>query len=559
MKHKTQNWHRGIHAIHFAFLNGLIVTTLIGSFVVTILSPAMIKHADAAVSSFSSSSFWNSTVPTYTGLHPNSAALVSDVTRQVNQFGTSVIKDVGSSPIYVAEPGAPIVSVIPWDCGNGIPPGLAGQWQSVPIPFFAVPSAGANPTMVVYQPSNATVWEFGHMRNISGQWQACTGGRTSTTSDGVFPSPYGISSSGLAALGGQIGIDEFRLGEINHAIGLNLPQSNSVVWPATQSAGTVAGTPAMGMRFRLDPSVNIGSLGLSTAGQMIARAAQTYGFVVWNSGSSVGVTAENPVSLTSRGLENPYNAVMSGNPLSGFPWDKLQALPTDYGQSVDAPAVTRFTTSQASVNPDDRVTLTWQANNVNRCTIPGIADNLPASGSTLTPALKTSIVYVIRCGGPAGTASSQVTVTVSRITTNDPVPDLAPGVIIDQPYSGYANILPELMSGESAEMVYKVVYYEKESYLFETAKPPFALNTSRMDNGTYDINARIYYRDGRINEKTAQISVNNSPEILFATTQSSLIKAPASIPRLWGIAGLLVIMTVMALGSWWGYHKAHLV
>jgi len=533
--------------------------TLLATFSFSAFSPALVKHADAAVSSFSSSSFWNTQVPTFTGLHPDSSALVADIVRQVNQYGSSVIKDTGASPVYIAEPGATTTTVVPYDCGSGIPAGLAAQWLSVPIPFFAVPSGGANPMMVVFQPSSGGVWEFGHMRNISGQWQACTGGRTSSVSDGVFSSPFGISTSGLSALSGQIGMDELKAGEINHAIGLNLPQSGGLVWPATQPGAGIFGTPSMGLRLRLDPSVSVSSLGLSSAGQAIARAAQTYGFVVWNSAGTVGVTAENPISLTTRGLSNPYTSILSGNPLSNFPWDKLQALPADYGQLADAPAITQFSASQTTVGLNGKVTLTWQASSVNRCTIPSLADNLPASGSTMTLPLKTSTVFVLRCGGPAGTASSQVSVTVTTTVVNDEAPTLTPAIIIDQPYSGYANILPDLMSAEAAEQVYKVVYYEQENYLFETAKPPFALNTSRLDNGKHTIKARIYYRDGRTEEKQAGITINNSPETLFATTQSSLIKAPVSIPPLWGAIGLFLVLSVMVAGSWWGYHKAHLV
>ena len=554
----TPYWHRAVHAVHFGFLSGLVASVFIAVVFATVMSPFWVSQANAAVSNFAAGSFWNTAVPSYTALHPDSAALVQDIVRQANSYGTSFIKDNGASPIYVADPGAATVSVVPWDCGSGILPNLASQWQAVPIPFFAVPSGGANAQMIVYQPSTATTWEFGHMRNVSGQWQACTGGRISTTSDGVFPSPYGVSSSGLAALAGQMSIAELKAEDINHAIGLSLPQTNGSTWPATQSAGAVAGTAPMGLRLRLDPTVNVASLGLNSAGTAIARAAQTYGFVVWNGGGTVAVTGENSVSVTTRGLADPYAAIGASSALVGFPWDKLQALPTEYGQSADTPAITQFSVSKTSVAADSSVTLTWQASSVNHCIIPGLSDNLAASGSIQTPRLRVSTIFTLRCGGPSGTASSQVSVSVARVGTNDPLPVLAPAIVIDLPYNGYANILPELMSGESAEQVYKVVYYEAETYLFETAKPPFALNTTRMENGKHNLNARVYYRDGRTEEKTAGITVNNNPEVLFATVQSSLIKAPPSVPLVWGLLGLLAVAAVMAGGTWWGWHKAHL-
>src|SRR5690349_214151 len=168
-KHQIPHWHRAVHAVHFGFMSGLIATTFLGSLAVTVLSPLWVQPADAAVSSFSGGGFWNSQLPGYTSLDSNSANIVANINQQVSQYGASFTKDSSASPVYIAEPNAPTVTVVPWDCGNGIPAGLAQQWSAVPIPFFAVPSANANAQMVVQQPSSGTVWEFGHMRNISGQ------------------------------------------------------------------------------------------------------------------------------------------------------------------------------------------------------------------------------------------------------------------------------------------------------------------------------------------------------------------------------------------------------
>lgn len=556
------HWHRAVHAVHFGFLSGLVAMTFLGSLSLLLLSPLSVQPAKASMTNFAPSSFWNATIPTYTSLHPNSAALTADISRQVSQFGAHFSTDSGATPVYVADPGAATVSVVPYDCGNGIAPDLANQWSAVPIPFFAVPSPNAESTMIVHQPSTATVWEFGHMRSVSGQWQACTGGRTSTTGDGVFPFPYGLSASGLAALASQLSSHDVTSGHINHVIGLSLPQTNGSTWPASQTSGANAGAPPLGMRFRLDPSVNVNNLGLSATGVAIAKAAQTYGFIIWDKASSVGVVAENPISVTSRGLPDPYAAALAGGHgavLVNFPWDKLQALPTDYGQSAPIPAITAFSTSSTSAKAGNRVTLSWQSANVNRCAISGIGDNLPANGTTESKPLQTNSVFVLRCGGPAGVASSQIAVTVSAVGANDPAPELKPGVIIDQPYTGYANVLPELMSTEAAAGVYKVVYYEQETYVYETAKPPFALDTMRLANGKHTVNARVYYRDGRTDKKAIGIVINNSPETLFGIVQSGKIQVPPSLPLAWALLGAVLAGLTMASGSWWGWHKAHLL
>lgn len=558
MANHIPHWHRGLHAVHLGLVNGLIALTFLATLIATVLSPVWVQQSKAAVSSFPSSSFWNAPVPAYTALHANSSQLVTHIAQQASGFGAS-FNNTSSSPLYEVTADTPLVNVVPWNCGAGSMPDLANQWQNVPIPFFAVPG-GANSQMVIYQPSSGTVWEFGHMQNVAGQWQACTGGKLSTNSEGIFPSPYGISSSGLAALGGQLTPDELRSGYIDHVIGLALPQTNSFVSPATQGRGATAGAPALGMRFRLDPTLNIHDLSLNASGLAIARAAQTYGFVIWNTASSVSVFGTNPVAQTSRSIPNPYSSVPGyASALAGFPWDKLQALPTGSSYATAVPAITAFSSSPSSVKPDSAVTLSWQASNVNRCAISGVGDNLPASGSIVTKRLFHSAAFVLRCGGPNGAASSQLVVNVTGSASLDPRADLPPGVMIDQPYSGYANVIPEIMSGALAERVYKVVYYERSTYLYETAKPPFALNTARMDNGKHVVEAQIYYRDGTSEKKSLGIRVSNTPETLFATTQSGVIKAPSAIPLPLVLLGLAVAVTGMAIGSWWGWHRAHLV
>ncbi len=560
-KHTLPHWHRGLHAVHFGFLSGLIAFSFLSSIGLSVLSPIWDRQADAAVGSFSAGSFWNAPVPTYTDLHPQSAALVGDIVRQVSQFGATFNKDNGTSPVYIAEPGTPTVAVEPWDCGVGSSAGLAEQWQAVPIPFYAVPSGGANPQMVIHQYGTGTVWEFGYMRKIGAQWQACTGGRTSTASTGVFTAPYGVSASGLAVLGGQLGMQELQTGRINHVVGLNLAQVNGMTWPATQTSGGMDGAPPMGLRLRLDPSLSIDSLGLHPVAQSIARAAQTYGFIVWNTPGVVGVSAENPISVTARGLPDPYSSLLRGSSqydvLAGFPWDRLQALPQTTAHTAPLPTIHSFTAAQTTVSRDGTTTLAWRTSNVNRCAIPGIADNLPASGTTITPRMREPTTFVLRCGGPVGTASSQVTIGLAVTSANDAPSQLDAAIAF--PYSGYANIINELMSEEMAARAYKVVYYEEAVYLYETATPPFALNTERMDNGTHAVTAKIYFRDGGSDQKTVKIMVQNSPETLFATTQSGVVVAPKSIPPLWAATGIIIVIASMVIGTRWGWHRSHQV
>jgi hypothetical protein len=224
-------------------------------------------------------------------------------------------------------------------------PGLIPQWAAVPIPPYAEPAKGTDSEMTIYQPATDTLWEFWRARNTDGHWQACWGGRMQNVSgsDGRWPTIYGTTATGLPFLGGQITSEELRRGEIRHAIGLALVEAeaaNVVSWPAKRSDGwnpkKEPNRIPEGLRFRLDPAVNVDALKMHPAGKTIARAAQKYGFVVWDKAGAITLRAQNPKSYTAIGQPDPYPAIFNGTPayaiLNGFPWDRLQFLPMDYGK-----------------------------------------------------------------------------------------------------------------------------------------------------------------------------------------------------------------------------------
>lgn len=295
-------------------------------------------------------SFWYTPIPANAPLHPNSANFVQEFLRQFRTYYGNVTINTWSysSPVYIATGGAPTVAVNVWDCQRRgwIDKNLLYQWQAVPIPAYAQPSSGTDAEMTVYQPSTDTIWEFWRMqKGTDGKWQACWGGRyqNASVSQGIWPLYYGTTATGLPFLGGQITAEELTRGEIRHAIGISLvdvEKSSIFSWPAVRSDGynpyNVANRIPEGLRFRLDPSVNVDALPLHPVGKIIAKAAQKYGFVVWDKSGSLALRAQNPLSYTLLGDVNPYTALFNGTPayaiLKNFPWDKLQFLPMNYGK-----------------------------------------------------------------------------------------------------------------------------------------------------------------------------------------------------------------------------------
>ena len=297
---------------------------------------------------FSKDSFWYTPIPAQVPLNPKSAEYVADFQRQKKAYyGTvSINLEGGASPVYVVAKDVPTVRVAR-QCGGGAPPNpaLEQQWAAVPLPAFAVPAKGSDSELTVYQPSTDTMWEFWMMRHESQGWVACWGGMMSSVSksSGIWPDHYGTTATSLPFLGGQITADELKRGEIRHVMGIalvDLEKASIFSWPATRSDGknpeNLPNRIPEGLRFRLDPTVDVDSLNMHPVGKTIAKAAQKYGFVVWDYAGAITLRGQNPLADTAAGKPNPYQSLFAGTLpyaiLAGFPWDRLQFLPMDFGK-----------------------------------------------------------------------------------------------------------------------------------------------------------------------------------------------------------------------------------
>jgi hypothetical protein len=312
-------------------------------------SPAPTVNSLPTDAIFAPTSFWYQKIPTSVALHPNSAGFTADFQRQIKAYYGNVTVNTASysSPVFTAPQGTSTTAVQFWDCQGKryTDPGIVQQWSAVPIPGNAQPSSGTDGEMTVYQPSSDTIWEFWQTRNQGGTWQACWGGRlqNASKSNGIWPSGYGTTATGLPFLGGQITAEELQRGEIRHAIGIalvDLEQAGVFSWPANRSDGynpnRAANRIAEGQRFRLDPAVNVDALNIHPVAKIIAKAAQKYGFVVWDKAGAISLRVQNPKSYTALGKADPYKALFNGTAeyalMNGFPWERLQFLRMNYGK-----------------------------------------------------------------------------------------------------------------------------------------------------------------------------------------------------------------------------------
>lgn len=286
-------------------------------------------------------------------LAANSDRLAAALAGQVRNFwgGVAATNAYGFNVAFnVAPKGTPRIRVGFHDCQNkrSVPSGLydgPGHFVDVPVPRGAVAANGSDGQMTVYDPAADQVWDFWQMRRNAGtgRWEACWGGRldnVSKTIRPVYPAPYGASASGLVIAGGVITADDVRRNEINHAMNLGIidvSRWDTHSWPANRSDGTQPpGTAIMeGQRLRLDPTLDLTRYNLTPFGRLVAEAAQRYGFIVTDRSGAVGVATESGAPEKARTGVNPWPVLLGGeayDALKGFPWDRVQVLPPDYGR-----------------------------------------------------------------------------------------------------------------------------------------------------------------------------------------------------------------------------------
>jgi hypothetical protein len=286
---------------------------------------------------FSPSSFWNRPLETSVPLSPFSSHFVAELVHQVDGYHPWMNTTSYSIPVYVVPRKQPTqhVTLDTWG------PDLQQAFDHVPVPPNARAAAGTDASMTVWQPSTNRLWDFWQMRKTHGRWHARWGGEMDDVSrnPGYFThsgktSGWGATATGLPLLGGLVTFADLRRGYINHALAIAIPQTQlaKYTWPAQRTDGNAV-APGIweipeGMRFRLDPHLNIAALHLPKIDQMLARAAQRYGIVVRDRAGSVVFYGQDPVTQPV----NPWPALFDNQypnqVLAQFPWSHLQALQT---------------------------------------------------------------------------------------------------------------------------------------------------------------------------------------------------------------------------------------
>jgi hypothetical protein len=297
---------------------------------------------------FSASSPWNSEPAAGASLEPASrrmvGALVHEVrAEQAQGDGPWINTRSYSVPIYTVGASQPTVAVkLPRPQAA---PALAEAFAKVPLPANAQASPGTDGHLVVWQPATDRLWEFWRFSRGAEGAQAAWGGAIADvsassgvygTGPGAWPGTepdWGASASSLSIAGGLITFEDLKAGQINHALAIALPEIRAGAYaaPAQRGDGSSDSPSALpeGAHLRLDPHLDIASLGLPPLTRMIAEAAQRYGIYVRDGSAEVQFFGQEPTV----GQADPWTGV--GGALGGrypnqllasFPWQDLEVL-----------------------------------------------------------------------------------------------------------------------------------------------------------------------------------------------------------------------------------------
>lgn len=291
---------------------------------------ALVAAVPAAALPFAPSSVWNAPLSASAALSASSAPLVSELQRQVTTYGAWINTWQYSTPVYTVAATQPAVRV-QLDTSYAA---LQNDFAAVPLPPDARPALGTDAHLTVYQPSSDTLWEFWKLAKLTDGWHARWGGKMTGVSanPGYFNAPLGATATSLPLLGGLMRISELQSGHIDHALSLAIPvvKAKEFVWPAqrTDGSSTLADAIPAGTRFRLDPNLDVATLGLPPVAYQMALAAQRYGIIVRDGAGAVTFYGEDAYPTAT----NPYPTLFQGKypnqVLAKFPWSRLQVVAT---------------------------------------------------------------------------------------------------------------------------------------------------------------------------------------------------------------------------------------
>lgn len=289
-------------------------------------------------------------MPANAPLDPKSRELVgafsAEIAREEHAKNPPWINTTSSSvPIYTVPAHQPTVRVTLENASRA--PSLQSAWEAVPLPPTAQPAAGSDKVLIVWQPSTDRLWDFWRLAHTTAEdWRASWGGAMQHVSSnpGVYGPEawpgakpwWGNSASSLEPVGGLISLEDLELGQINHALGIAIPNVRGGIYasPAQRTDGKSTDPLSLpeGVHLHLDPKLDLAALHLPRLTLMIAEAAQRYGLFVRDYSPDVAFYAQDPTQTGTNPYASPSGYFEGKTPrelLASFPWNHLEVLKMD--------------------------------------------------------------------------------------------------------------------------------------------------------------------------------------------------------------------------------------
>jgi hypothetical protein len=279
---------------------------------------------------YSSTSFINLPIGSNPAIDPNSASMVSKALVAYGSGANLNKSDTWAYPVAFSSTGTEsyLVKCILYGCSEQVGP--------FPIPSYTQPNEGADGHVTVVDPltnEELDMWQASYDPGTD-TWSASS--RYETGYDGwgalcdLGQHCGSAVAAGFAELAGVIRPEEIAQGHIDHALVFTTPYTRLgfIACPATHTDGKINDTAAMpeGARIQLDPKFNVDAQSWPSWEKTIAKALQTYGAFLVDTGGSLAIRGE---SNLLRGYDAWANAGVTTSTLSSLPWDQFRVLQLD--------------------------------------------------------------------------------------------------------------------------------------------------------------------------------------------------------------------------------------
>ncbi len=258
---------------------------------------------------FEPNSWWNTPVPA-NAPHNGNESQILDYLQTGPQSGEGCLRLAGADhnpwgqPVYWAQPGDTRYNI------TGLPPKSPPELTALRIPAKAEPAHNSDGSMSVYdlKAGYVTLLTDATYDARTDTWSASGGTVTYLDSNGLIAGtgqsddPRNLGSHrGNNGATSVVRLDMVKAGDVNTVLKVASGPvlANSWVFPMTGSDGNYRGTdprvPPEGLRLRINPSINLDRLGLHPQALVIAKALQTYGMYLGDSGGTTALKLEDTV------------------------------------------------------------------------------------------------------------------------------------------------------------------------------------------------------------------------------------------------------------------------